>query len=118
MTSARETTPTLIGPAVINDLRHKSQHEVDVVALDLGGRMHDDKAPIAVLGEAKSTNHQRTLSDLKRLEDIRELLVHSGRNRRREPCAVQPHRVDEHLVKAAADRKDVHLITLEDMYTR
>lgn len=106
-----------VGPAVINDAKGRSQHEIDVVALERGRRRHDDKAPILVLGEAKSTTKQRTLSDLHRLEHIRQLLENGGRDAGRAHLALFSRTgFDENLARAAANREDVQLVTLEDLY--
>ncbi|WP_407320359.1 hypothetical protein UQW22_07870 [Isoptericola halotolerans] len=48
-----------VGPAVVNDSKGRSQHELDVVALPRGRRRHDGKAPIVVIGEAKATTKRR-----------------------------------------------------------
>ncbi|GAA1993587.1 ATP-binding protein [Isoptericola halotolerans] len=108
-----------VGPAVINDARGRTQHELDVVALARGRRRHDEKAPIVVLGEAKSTNKQRTQADLNRLEHIRQVLQNSGRDVGRAQLALFSRTgFDESLTSEAAGREDVHLVTLEDLYTQ
>jgi AAA+ ATPase superfamily predicted ATPase len=106
-----------VGPAVINDARGRTQYELDVVALERGRRRHDEKAPIVALGEAKSTNKQRTLSDLHRLEHIRQVLQNSGRDAGGAHLALFSRAgFDQNLAQEAASRKDVHLVTLEDLY--
>lgn len=105
-----------VGPAVVNDPEGHAQHELDVVAFPRGTRP-GARAPILVLGEAKATNANRTLSDLARLERIRDLLVARGRDAVGAQLAVFSRSgFDTDLVEAAADRPQVHLIGLVDLY--
>ncbi|MCK0116470.1 ATP-binding protein [Isoptericola sp. S6320L] len=107
-----------VGPAVVNDSKGRSQHELDVVALPRGRRRHDDRAPIVMLGEAKSTTKRRTRADLRRLQHIRDVLHSSGRDVRRAHLALFSRAgFDDSLVAEAADHDDVHLVTLEDLYS-
>jgi AAA+ ATPase superfamily predicted ATPase len=106
-----------VGPAVLNDARGRTQHEIDVVAVERGHRRYDDHARIAVLGEAKSTNRQRTLADLTRLEHIRQLLIDSGQPAGTAHLALFSRTgFDQNLVAEVRERDDVHLITLDDLY--
>jgi hypothetical protein len=107
-----------VGPAVVNDPDGRARHEIDVLALERGRRIHDHRAPVLVLGEAKSTNKARTVADLARLDRIRDTLV------TRQLDAADARLVlfarngfDQRLHDAAATRSDVHLITLDDLYT-
>jgi hypothetical protein len=59
-----------VGAAVVADPRRRVRHEVDVVALDAVGRH------VAVLGEAKLA--RLGVADLRRLQEIRALLVARG----------------------------------------
>lgn len=70
--------PGEIGTAVINDKTGRTQHEIDVVALGPGQRRLDPRPVIKVLGEAKDSDTVRSVSDLHRLEKVRELLVNKG----------------------------------------
>ncbi len=106
-----------VGPGTINDPAGKAQHELDVVAVPRGSNAKDTDAPIVVLGEAKSTNKQRTPADLERLERIRDLLVARGRDAGGAHLAVFSRTgFDANLVAAATGRGDVHLVSLADMY--
>jgi uncharacterized protein len=106
-----------VGPAVVNDARGRTQHQLDVVALARGHRHHDEKAPIVVLGEAKSTNKVRTMADLNRLEHINQLLHDAGRDVRNAHLALFSRTgFDARLSHEAAGRTDVHLVDLDDLY--
>jgi uncharacterized protein len=106
-----------VGPAVVNDPAGRAQHEIDVMALGEGGRRGDEHAPIAILGEAKSTNQVRTSSDLERLERIRAVLVargHDAGNALLVLFSRTGHTAD--LVTTAAQRDDVRLVDLDVLY--
>ena len=106
-----------VGPAVINDPAGKSQHELDIVAFPRGRSPHGDATPIVVLGEAKATSRRRTLSDLNRLEHIRDLLVTRGHDAAAANLALFSREgFDENLVEAASGRSEVHLLGLADLY--
>lgn len=108
-----------VGAAVINDASGKSKHELDVVALRRGRRRKGTSARIAVLGEAKSTNRVRTVSDLERLDWIRELLAERGFDMSTAQLALFSREgFDKRLVAAAESRPDAHLIDLAALYRR
>ena len=97
--------------------RGRTRHELDVVAVARGSNARDTRAPIVVLGEAKATTARRTVSDLTRLERIRDLLVSRGRDATDAHLALFSRTgFDENLVRAAQDRPEVHLIGLADLY--
>lgn len=103
-----------VGPAVINDAKERTQHDVDVVAL---GRADDGTSPVLALGEAKHTTQRRTLGDLGRLERIRQLVAE------KEPTAAEAKLLvfsasgfDRNLLDAADDRPDVELVDLDRLY--
>jgi len=106
-----------VGPAVVNDPDGRAQHEIDVMALGDGGRRGDGSAPVAILGEAKSTNQRRTTGDLARLERIRALLVTRGLDAD-DALLVLFSRTgyEADLVTAAATRNDIRLVDLEVLY--
>ena len=66
-----------VGTTTVACREHRG-HEVDVVALSRASRARDKGARITLLGEAKATNKSRTVSDLRRLEHIRDLLCAQG----------------------------------------
>lgn len=100
-----------VGPAVINDASSRSQHELDVVALERDG------SRIAVIGEAKATTRQRTTADLRRLERVRALLDDdAGRAADARLALFSRTGFQESLVVEAATRPDVHLVDLGALY--
>ncbi len=106
-----------VGPGTVNDAGGRTRHELDVVAVARGSNARDTRAPIVVLGEAKATTARRTVSDLTRLERIRDLLVSRGRDATDAHLALFSRTgFDENLVRAAQDRPEVHLIGLADLY--
>lgn len=103
-----------VAPAVVNDPRRRTQHELDVVAL---GRDHTGSSQVLALGEATHTDARRTLGDLTRLEQIRTLVA------AKHPSAAQAHLLlfsangfDPNLTRAATRRPDVELIDLDRLY--
>jgi AAA+ ATPase superfamily predicted ATPase len=105
-----------VGPGLVNDPDGKTQHELDVVAVPSGVRP-TPKAPLLVLGEAKSTNKARTPADLARLDGIRDLLGSQGRDAGRAQLALfSLEGFVPELVRAAAAREDVHLVDLAELY--
>lgn len=106
-----------VGPAVVNDPEGRAQHEVDVLALGDGRRRGEDRAPIAILGEAKSTHRRRTTADLARLSRIRDLLV-ARRLDAGDALLVLFSRTgfEADLITTAAGRRDVRLVDLEILY--
>ena len=106
-----------VGPAIVNDPAGKAQHEIDVLALGAGGRRGDGRAPIAILGEAKSTNSPRTAGDLTRLEHIRTLLLRRGLDATHALLVLFSRTgFGADLTAAAATRDDVRLVDLEMLY--
>jgi AAA+ ATPase superfamily predicted ATPase len=103
-----------VAPAVLNDAKQRTQYEVDVVAI---GRERRGTAPILALGEAKHTEAKRTVSDLTRLERIRDLAA------KKTPSAASARLLlfsangfDTNLTRTAAGRDDVELIDIERLY--
>jgi AAA+ ATPase superfamily predicted ATPase len=106
-----------VGPAVISDPAGKTQHQVDIVALARGERRASPNARVALLGEAKASNQRRSLADLLRLEHIRDLLVRRGYQASAAQLVVFGRAgCKRDLVTAAANRADVHLVDLKDLY--
>ena len=60
-----------VGPAVVNDAKGRTHHELDVVALQ---RESNGSQSVLAIGEAKHTAEQRSVSDLARLEHIRSVV--------------------------------------------
>lgn len=108
-----------VGPGIVNDSEGRAQHQIDVLALGDRGRRGDEHAPIAILGEAKSTNEPRNTGDLARLDHIRSLLVSRGLDAAAATLVLfsrTGHGPD--LVTAAAKRDDVRLVDLAFLYGR
>lgn len=118
---ARHTSPDtlgeaagLVGTTVVNDSRGRSQYEVDVVALPVGQGMHDPHARILALGETKDSDGGRPLSDLHRLETIRDLRVRRGYRAEEARLLVFGRSgFDAALADEASGRADVQLVGLE-----
>jgi DNA-binding transcriptional ArsR family regulator len=115
---AAETTlgdrATTVGPALVNDVAGRTQHEVDVVAI---GRARDGSESVLAIGEAKHTRAKRTLADLARLELIRGLVA--GKR----PTAAAARLLvfsaagfDRNLSNEAERRNDVELIDMGRIY--
>ncbi|MFP3988858.1 ATP-binding protein [Streptomyces sp. E11-3] len=106
-----------VGSTVVNDSAGRAQHELDVVALAEGERRQAGAPVIRAMGEAKSSDRARTLSDLERLDRIRELLVARG-----VPAAgarlllFGRSGFDLNLTEAARGRPDVELVDLERVW--
>ncbi|SFC58328.1 ATP-binding protein [Streptomyces aidingensis] len=106
-----------VGSTVVNDPAGRSQHEIDVVALDEGERRQSRSPVLRVLGEAKASDRVRTTADLDRLDRVRDLLSSRG-------AQVSDVRLllfgrsgfDQHLQQAAAARHDVELVDLERLW--
>lgn len=67
-----------VGSTAVNDSRHRTQHEIDVLALAPGQRRHAGSPTIRVIGEAKNSDKPRTASDVDRLDVIRGVLASRG----------------------------------------
>jgi AAA+ ATPase superfamily predicted ATPase len=106
--------PARVGSAVLNDTRGRSRHQLDVVATH---RTSVGSTEVLAIGEAKHSAHMRTMSDVHRLERIRELLV------QRDPAAAAAKLLifsasgfERALRSLAARRDDVELIDVDRMY--
>jgi len=103
-----------VGPAIINDTRGRTQHQLDVVALGSGGAA----APVLAIGEAKHTARAMGLAELQRLEQIRSLLATRGRKADEAKLLLfSGGGFGSALTRAAASRTDVELIDLDRLYT-
>jgi uncharacterized protein len=63
--------PAVVAPAILSDPQARLRREVDVVAVASG---YGERRRVLAVGEAKFTAAARTLSDVARLEHVRELL--------------------------------------------
>ncbi|NEE01115.1 AAA family ATPase [Phytoactinopolyspora halotolerans] len=94
---------------------HKVSHEIDVISLMLGDMPRTSSARVALIGEAKSTNTVRDRRDLARLEHIRGLL--GGRAEEATLAIFSRSGFSDELIRLQ-HRRDVLLVTLDDMYRR
>lgn len=104
-----------VGSAVVNDAKGRAQHELDVVALK---RQPNGSQSVLAIGEAKHTAAQRTISDINRLEHIRELVG------AKEPTATSARLLlfsangfERNLIEHAKRRDDIDLIDLKRIYS-
>ena len=67
-----------VGQTVIACREHKTGHEVDVLALARGARPRTPGAPVTFIGEAKHRDRRPGLTELRRLQHLRELLTAAG----------------------------------------
>lgn len=103
-----------VGTTVINNRDDRSAHELDIVALGPGtGPRH---RTIGAIGEAKL--RELDVGDLSRLERIRSMLERAEhvRAERAQIVLVSASGFAHSLLNATANRADVHLIDLEDVY--
>lgn len=104
-----------VGPAVVNDTGRRTQHEVDVVALE---REESGSSRVLAIGEAKHTTSRRTVSDLTRLDELRLLIA------KKQPSAMMSKLLlfsasgfDHNLRRTADQRSDVELIGFERLHS-
>lgn len=106
--------PTTVASGVVNDPSAKTSHEVDVAVVDAsdGG-----KPRLLAIGEAKWQDVMGR-AHLERLERIRSLLSASGKFDTTDTRLMCLSGVDfnEHLNRLAADRDDIRLIGLTELY--
>lgn len=102
------------GPAVVNDPKERTQHQLDVVA---SSRNRTGATRVTAIGEAKHTNRARTIADLGRLDHIRTLLADRGQATLATKLLLfSASGFDANLTAAAEERDDLELIDLDRMY--
>lgn len=104
-----------VGTTVVACREHRG-HEVDVIALDRHSRPRSRGARIAVLGEAKSTNHIFTVADLDRLGHLRRLLAAQGWDAEGAGLALFSRAGFAPDLVRTAGTTGVHLVDLAAMY--
>ncbi len=105
--------PGHVGTTIVNDAREHSQYEVDVIALPLDQPLHGEHPRILAIGEAKDSDAARTISDLRRLEAIRELLgLRGARISETRLLLFGRSGFDQNLQSEATGRPDVELVDL------
>lgn len=107
----------VVGTTVVNDAQGRAQHELDVVALRRGDAAGQKTAHVVVLGEAKSGERVRTLSDLTRLQKIQELLDLRGTDVADAVLTLFGRSgFDDKLRAAATKSPNVLLVDLAELY--
>lgn len=107
-----------VGFTVVADRQERKNHEIDVVGLASGQRRQSKSSQIVCIGEAKSSDRERTLHDLNRLDRMRGLLLADGAD-----CAQARLLLfgrsgfAPSLTSAARERNDVELVDLTRIYT-
>ena len=108
-------TVASVGPAVINDPRARTQHELDVVAKS---RTRSGANRVAAIGEAKHSVRPRTVADLTRLEHIRSMLIdRSEATTDTKLMLFAASGFDHNLTATAETRGDIELVDLDRMYS-
>lgn len=107
-----------VGFTVVVDRQERKNHEIDVVALASGERRQSKSSRILCMGEAKSSDRERTHHDLNRLDRMRSLLLADGAD-----CAQARLLLfgrsgfASSLESAVKKRNDVDLVDLTRIYT-
>jgi uncharacterized protein len=108
----------LVGSTVVNDPVGRSQHELDVVALEEGERRQAHGPVLRVVGEAKASDRVRTLGDLARLERVRALLQTRGARAAQAKLVLFGRSgFDVNLAETAAERPEVELVDLARLWS-
>ena len=107
-----------VGPATLSDAAGRAQVDLDVVALAPAGSGPQPMPQVVLIGEAKSGGTLRTLADLQRLERARTLVTATGRGDAAGAVLALFSRAgfDEALQRTAAQRRDVALIGLPQLF--
>lgn len=101
------------GTSAVACREHGSSHQLDVVSLAAGDMPRTSSARVVLIGEAKCTNKQRSLADLRRLEHVRRLL---GDRAEGAGLALFSRTGFSQGLVDAASREDVTLVDLTDIY--
>ena len=93
-------------------------HEIDVLALARGSRPRSPGAPVAFVGEAKHRDRRPGLTELHRLQHLRDLLTASGHDAADATLGLFSATgfTDELTVEATASRGKILLATVDDLY--
>jgi len=106
-----------VGFTVVADRKQRRTLEIDVVGLASGERRQSKSSRILCIGEAKSSDGERTLHDLHRLDRIRALLVAEGARCSQAKLLVFGRSgFTESLRSASEGRNDVELVDLLRIY--
>ena len=107
-----------VGQTVIACHEHKTGHEIDVLALARGSRPRTPGAPVAFIGEAKHRDRRPGLTELRRLQHLRDLLTAAGHDATDATFGLfsATSFTDELAAQANASKGKILLATLNDLY--
>jgi hypothetical protein len=107
-----------VGQTVIACREHKAGHEIDVLALARGARPRTPGAPVAFIGEAKHRDRRPGLTELRRLEHLRDLLTAAGHDATGAVLGLFSSAgfTEELTMEATGSRRGVLLTPLETLY--
>lgn len=102
---------------MVNDPTERTQHELDVVAIDTSTRHRRPR--VLVLGEAKHSNRRRGIGDIRRLERIRELVSERDDVDATEAklAIFSSSGFERNVSQLSRERTDVLLVDLDRIYT-
>jgi len=106
------------GHAIVACREHGASHEVDILSLERGARPRSAGAAVVFIGEAKSRDRRPGLTELRRLEHIREVLTVSGHDASRAVLGLFSTAgfTDELLTEAAKPGGQVLVAGLDRLY--
>lgn len=106
-----------VGSTEVPDQAARTKHEIDVIALEPGGRPQTAGTRVSLVGEAKATIARRGMSDVERLEHVRSLLTRNGHDAADATLALYSlHGFHDDVVRASAKRSDLRLVDLAALY--
>ncbi len=111
--------PSRVAPAVLSDAKQRQKRRLDVVAIASG---HGEQQRVLAIGEAKFTSAPRTMADVDRLEQIRDLVRATKSNH----FAVTDIKLilfsavgfDSDTLHQRDQRNDLVLVDLVELYSR
>ena len=107
-----------VGQTVIACREHKTGHEIDVLALARGSRPRTPGTPVVFIGDAKHRDRRPGLSELRRLQLLRDLLTSAGHDATDAALVLFTATgvTDELAAEVTASKGRIMLATLNDLY--
>lgn len=109
--------PSRVAPAVLSDSKLRQKREVDVVAIATG---HGERPRVLAIGEARFTSAVRTLEDVARLEQSRDLIRATRSNHfgtaDTKLILFSAFGFDDDVRRNQSNRSDLLLLDLHDLY--